>query len=86
MKEVEQQHDEGEIGPDLRRKLIDLEKEYNEVGRETARASLGPKSRLVASDDGGQGTPSLDGRVSTYSSRLGLFTPSHTSNNVIASF
>jgi hypothetical protein len=67
LKEVEQQQDEGEIGPDLRRKLIDLEKEYNEIGRETARASLGPKSRLVASDDGGQGTPSFDGRVSTYS-------------------
>src|SRR5436190_17353911 len=64
LKEVEQQLDEGEIGPDLRRKLIDLEKEYNEIGRETARASLGPKSRLVASDDGEQGTPSLDGRVS----------------------
>jgi hypothetical protein len=34
---------EGEMGPELRRKLADLEKEYNEIGRESARAFLGPK-------------------------------------------
>lgn len=58
LKEVEQ-HDEGEIGPDLRRKLADLEKEYNEIGRESARAFLGPK-RMGA--DGHLGTPSADSK------------------------
>jgi hypothetical protein len=59
LKEVDQQQDDGEIGPDLRRKLVDLEKEYNEIGRESARAFLAPK-RLVS---GGDGTPSIDVRV-----------------------
>jgi hypothetical protein len=60
LKEVDEQQDDGEIGPDLRRKLVDLEKEYNEVGRESARAFLAPK-RLVS---GGDGTPAVDLRVS----------------------
>ncbi|OJJ41525.1 hypothetical protein ASPWEDRAFT_48082 [Aspergillus wentii DTO 134E9] len=59
LKEVERQQDEGEVGPDLRRKLVDLEKEYNEIGRETARAFLGPK-RPAGADDGHLGTPSFD--------------------------
>ena len=65
LKEVEEQQDEGEVGPELRQKLIDLEKEFNEIGRESARASLGPKSRPLASDDP-TGTPGLDGRVSGF--------------------
>ncbi|KAL2851740.1 hypothetical protein BJX68DRAFT_254739 [Aspergillus pseudodeflectus] len=59
LKEVEQQQEEGQIGPDLRRKLADLEREYTEIGRETARAFLGPK-RLAGGDDAHLGTPSLD--------------------------
>ncbi|OAX77131.1 hypothetical protein ACJ72_08574, partial [Emergomyces africanus] len=62
LKEIENQQDEGEIGPELRRKLADLEKEYNDIGRETARVSLGPKPRLAFTDEDGQGTPSFDGR------------------------
>ncbi|OJD18194.1 hypothetical protein AJ78_01752 [Emergomyces pasteurianus Ep9510] len=62
LKEIEHQQDEGEIGPELRRKLADLEKEYNDIGRETARVSLGPKPRLAFTDEDGQGTPSFDGR------------------------
>ncbi|EAS30662.3 anucleate primary sterigmata protein A [Coccidioides immitis RS] len=61
LKEVEQQHTDGEIGPDLRRKLNDLEREYNEIGRETARVALGPKVRLTGQEDG-LATPSLDSR------------------------
>ncbi|PGH07517.1 hypothetical protein AJ79_06252 [Helicocarpus griseus UAMH5409] len=60
LRDIEQQQEEGEIGPDLRRKLADLEKEYNEIGRESARASLGPKSRLVHNEEDVQGTPSFD--------------------------
>ncbi|PYI14480.1 anucleate primary sterigmata protein A [Aspergillus violaceofuscus CBS 115571] len=56
LREVEQQQEEGQIGPDLRRKLMDLEKEYNEIGRETARAFLAPK-RLASGEDGHFGTP-----------------------------
>ncbi|GFG03027.1 anucleate primary sterigmata protein A [Aspergillus udagawae] len=59
LKEVEQQQDENQIGPDLRQKLVELEREYNEIGRETARAFLAPK-RLAGGDEGHLGTPSLD--------------------------
>jgi chromosome segregation ATPase len=62
LKEVEQQQEEGQIGADLRRKLADLEREYTEIGRETARAFLGPK-RLAGGDDAHLGTPSLDHKV-----------------------
>ncbi|KAL2220080.1 hypothetical protein M432DRAFT_297567 [Thermoascus aurantiacus ATCC 26904] len=62
LREVERQQDEEEIGPELRRKLIDLEKEYNEIGRESARAFLAPK-RLVSSEEGCPGTPSFDPKV-----------------------
>jgi hypothetical protein len=60
LKEVEKEQGEGEIGPELRQKLIDLEKEYNDVGRESARAFLGPKSRISSAE-----SPfTVDGRVS----------------------
>ncbi|RLL93738.1 hypothetical protein CFD26_100038, partial [Aspergillus turcosus] len=61
LKEVEQQQDENQIGPDLRQKLMELEREYNEIGRETARAFLAPK-RLAGGDEGHLGTPSLDAK------------------------
>jgi hypothetical protein len=56
---VEQQQDESDIGPDLRQKLVELEKEYNDIGRESARAFLAPK-RVIS---GGDGTPAIDLRV-----------------------
>ncbi|KAJ5104816.1 hypothetical protein NUU61_002163, partial [Penicillium alfredii] len=60
LKEVEQQQDEGEMGPDLRRRLADLEKEYNDIGRETARAFLAPKRLAGGPEDTQLGTPSVD--------------------------
>lgn len=51
MKEVEQQQHANDIGPELRQKLVELEKEFNEVGRETARAFL-PKSRVPSGETG----------------------------------
>lgn len=63
LKEVEQQQDEGEMGPELRRKLADLEKEYNEIGRESARAFLAPKRLAGGPDDAQPGTPSFDQKV-----------------------
>ncbi|KAL4967552.1 uncharacterized protein BDV14DRAFT_26829 [Aspergillus stella-maris] len=62
LKEVEQQQEEGQLGQDLRQKLADLEREYNEIGQETARAFLAPK-RLAGGDDGHLGTPSFDQKV-----------------------
>jgi hypothetical protein len=49
LKEVETQQEDGDIGPELRQRLAELEKEYNEVGRETARAFL-PKSRVPSGE------------------------------------
>lgn len=47
--EVEQQREENDIGPELRHRLAELEKEFNEVGRETARVFL-PKSRVPSGE------------------------------------
>lgn len=52
LKDVEKQQDDGDITPELRQKLVEIEKEYNEVGRESARAFL-PKSRVSSSEMGG---------------------------------
>lgn len=57
--ELDQHRDESEISPELRQKLVELEKEYNEIGRDSARAFLAPK-RAVS---GGEGTPGIDPRV-----------------------
>ena len=57
--EVQQQQTERELGPELRQKLADVEKEYNELGRDSTRAFLAPKLRLQPGDDS-----STDGRVS----------------------
>ncbi|KAG0156016.1 hypothetical protein PDIDSM_3192 [Penicillium digitatum] len=60
LKEVEQEQNEGEMGPELRRKLADLEKEYNEIGRESARAFLAPKRLAGGPEDAQLGPPSFD--------------------------
>ncbi|KAF2819327.1 hypothetical protein CC86DRAFT_307453 [Ophiobolus disseminans] len=52
LQEVEQQQQENDIGPELRQRLAELEKEFNEVGRETARAFL-PKSRVPSGETDG---------------------------------
>jgi hypothetical protein len=57
LKEVEQSG--GKINPELKRKLAELEKEYNEVGRETARALLTNKIMGGASPHGGPNVRSV---------------------------
>ena len=52
LKDVERQQTEGDITPELRQKLVEIEREYNEVGRESARAFL-PKSRISSLEMGG---------------------------------
>ncbi|CBX97392.1 similar to anucleate primary sterigmata protein A [Plenodomus lingam JN3] len=61
LEEVEQQEQEDDIGPELRQRLAELEKEFNEVGRETARAFL-PRSRVPS------GETDITGGGSVYSS------------------
>lgn len=62
LKVLEDQKDEGEISPELRQRLADLEHEYAETERETARAILAPK-RLAGSSDDHLGTPGIDPKV-----------------------
>ncbi|KAI9850109.1 MAG: hypothetical protein M1838_006083 [Thelocarpon superellum] len=62
LKDVEAQQKSGEIGPELKQKLLDIEKEYHEVGRESARAMLGPKSTLAAGEGAAASPFPVDGR------------------------
>lgn len=55
LEEVEQYQDEAQIPGDLRKRLADIEREHADVGREVARALIGPKSKqddLQPSDSG----------------------------------
>ncbi|KAI4237910.1 MAG: hypothetical protein LQ349_001477 [Xanthoria aureola] len=60
LREVELQQTQQELGPELRQRLVDIEKEYNEVGRESARAFLGPKADPVPTADS-ESSFALDG-------------------------
>lgn len=67
LEEVVQLQAEGELSEDLKHKLIEIEKDYNDVARESARAFL-PKPRLP-SNEAAAGSPFVPegkgGRVST---------------------
>ena len=54
LKEVEGRQNGQEIGPELRQRLAEVEKEYNELGRESARAFLSHKSRATINEDGSE--------------------------------
>ncbi|KAJ4132763.1 hypothetical protein NW754_015577 [Fusarium falciforme] len=49
LQEVEKLQTEGELNPELRQKLVDIEKEYNSLARESARAFL-PKQRVPSNE------------------------------------
>ena len=51
LKEVEELSNDNDVPPELQQKLTALEKEYNDIGRESARAFL-PKNRAVTVGDG----------------------------------
>ncbi|KAK1758382.1 hypothetical protein QBC47DRAFT_358242 [Echria macrotheca] len=55
LREVEQLQSESELNPELRQRLAEIEKDYNDVARETARAFL-PKQR-IPSNEAAQGSP-----------------------------
>lgn len=49
LKDVELEQDDNEVGPELQKKLAELEREFTQVGKESARAFL-PKGRVVSQD------------------------------------
>lgn len=64
---------EGELGPELRQKLVEIEREYDDLARESARAFL-PKR--IPSNENGPGTPfAPDGRTGRVSRLLGVLFP-----------
>ncbi|KAI9729866.1 MAG: hypothetical protein M1834_006615 [Cirrosporium novae-zelandiae] len=58
LKEIEIQQNDEQIGPVLKQKLADLEREYNEISRDAARAFL-PKAKSTISENDGIYTGSL---------------------------
>ncbi|KAL9008905.1 MAG: hypothetical protein Q9173_006018 [Seirophora scorigena] len=62
LREVESQQNETELAPELRERLRQIEEEYNEVGRESARAFLGPKTDAVGTASDTETPFALDGR------------------------
>lgn len=68
LQEVEKMQAEGELGPDLRQKLLEIEREYNDLARESARAFL-PKSRVPSNEHGAVTPYAPDGRTG----RVGFF-------------
>lgn len=71
LEEVEKLQAEGELSQELRQKLTDIEKDYNDVARESARAFL-PKPR-VPSNEAAAGSPFVpEGKGGKVSSILDL--------------
>ncbi|KAB8801890.1 hypothetical protein FH972_026711 [Carpinus fangiana] len=60
LREVEKQQDGQDITPDLQQKLAELEREWNDIGRETARAFI-PRNRYVSEVNDVTGTPTVFG-------------------------
>lgn len=80
LKEVEKQQTEGELNPELRQKLVEIEREYNDLARESARAFL-PKQRVPSSETA-SGSPYVpegrSGRVSA--TEYGVLEPWYADN------
>ncbi|RFU73823.1 anucleate primary sterigmata a [Trichoderma arundinaceum] len=55
LQEIEKLQAEEELAPELRKKLVDIEKDYNNLARESARVFL-PKQRVASSNEN-QGSP-----------------------------
>jgi hypothetical protein len=60
LKEVEELQRDAELPSELQSRLAELEREYNEVGRESARAFL-PKARVTSESDGMQSPAVISG-------------------------
>lgn len=66
LKEIEQHLEGQEMTPELRQQLAEVEKEYNELGRESARAFLAHKPRIVSGEGG---TPARSASPTKFSSQ-----------------
>lgn len=55
LQDVEKLQTSGDLSPDLRQKLVEIEKDYNDLAKESARAFM-PKSR-VPSNETASGSP-----------------------------
>jgi len=66
LKEVEQIHADGDVGTELKKKLVEIEKDYNDVAKESARIFL-PKQRVPSNESTGSPFPpeGKGGRVSS---------------------
>ena len=78
LQDLGSQEEEAQISPELRQKLVEIEREYNEVGRQSARAFLGPKSE--AGGEGSNAPFALDGKASSTSSSRCVHTDSNAQN------
>lgn len=52
LQEIDSLPTEEELAPELRKRLVDIEKDYNDLARESARAFL-PKQRVTSSENSG---------------------------------
>lgn len=52
LQEIDKLQAEEELAPELRKRLVDIEKDYNDLARESARAFL-PKQRVTSSENPG---------------------------------
>lgn len=78
--EVDRHQGDAEISPGLRQQLTDLEKEHNDIGKEIARALLGPKSRAVSGEERPTAEPSTFSSQAT-ASPTKVSAPSRRSRN-----
>lgn len=81
LKEVEMRKDEAELPDELKERLAEIERDYNDVGRETARALLAPRSRVASADDRpGEASPAvLSSHANTSPSKVSV--PSRKQRN-----
>ena len=82
LKEVEQLQNDQEMGPELKQKLVNIEREYNELGRDSLRVSMAPKGRSAGTEDlmNGHNAPSGRPASPTKLSNLAVDSPSKMSS------
>ena len=86
LQDLGSQEEEAQISPELRQKLVEIEREYNEIGRQSARAFLGPKSE--AAEEGANAPFALGGKASFIpcSSAFCVLTPNCRIRQALQSF
>lgn len=87
LQEIDKLQTDEELAPELRKRLVDIEKDYNDLARESARAFL-PKQRVTSSEN--PASPfmleSRSGRVRNSSIRIIISNPPIPSPFYFSSF